>query len=186
MKSTAELSRRTRNGILFGVAILGLLLLYSASGQRPPEPHSSGTHAEAAARVEASEHAAAVRWLRRALEQDPSDADALLSLGWVHVATGDFREAVGTFSEAVELRPNSPECLGGSAAAHAYLQDYEAARRDLAAAIHLNPGDAGVSLLQDDGDPSKAKRLEEKQLWHGRAQLAELVNDRPEVSSVSG
>jgi tetratricopeptide (TPR) repeat protein len=70
----------------------------------------------------------------QAARLDPN-ADTLDTLGFVYLQLGDFKEAVGVFSKALEIRPNSPSIEFRLGRALSESGDQEAAREMLNKAL---------------------------------------------------
>jgi len=84
--------------------------------------------------------------LERALELDPSNGNALNSLGFVLAETGkDLRRAAECCRRAVRIRPNSPAYLDSLGWAYYKLGRVEAAREALRSALNAAPGEKEIA-----------------------------------------
>jgi tetratricopeptide (TPR) repeat protein len=88
----------------------------------------------------------AIAELERALELDPTNGNALNSLGFVLAESGkDLRRAVDCCRRAVRIRPNSPAYLDSLGWAYFKLGKVEEAREALRSALHAAPGEKEIA-----------------------------------------
>jgi len=79
---------------------------------------------------------------RRAIELDPSLADAYWHLGCVMRLIGEFRTSLELFDQAIWLSPHDPfraSWLADKAGSHLAMKQYEPAIESARAAIAVNP-----------------------------------------------
>lgn len=75
-----------------------------------------------------------------AIELDPASPEVLLTLGDLGVSTGQYRQAIGHYQRALELRAGLHEALIGMARAYEGLGRFAEAERCCRDAITLRPG----------------------------------------------
>jgi predicted O-linked N-acetylglucosamine transferase (SPINDLY family) len=92
---------------------------------------------------------AAAAEFRRALDLDPTHADAANNLGSMLIAGDAGDEAVECFRAAVRLQPQEPRFLANLARALARLDRLDEASSALLALSTANPDNAGAYLLTD-------------------------------------
>lgn len=81
-------------------------------------------------------------YLERALEIDPSNAQARSALGWAHVLQGNYDTGISMFHDAIRMSPHFPGhaiWLYGISLGHAGKGDRESERRVLEEAMTLDP-----------------------------------------------
>jgi tetratricopeptide (TPR) repeat protein len=82
----------------------------------------------------------ALRRCRKALELDPADAESYRVLGDLHFHLGrDFAKARDCYARAVEIDPANLDARVMLAAAHLRQEDRDAAQRELAAVLSVDP-----------------------------------------------
>jgi adenylate cyclase len=84
----------------------------------------------------------AISETRRAIELNPSLANAYSVLGYALDCVGKFEEARTAFTRSLRLRPNDrtlARCLPGLSVAHYQLGDYDAAEEIARRAVTINP-----------------------------------------------
>ena len=89
----------------------------------------------------------------------------------------DHDSAIARFDEAVRLEPTQPKYRAMRGAAWLGRGQYDKGSADLKAAIRLNPNDAGIGYR-----PSRARKLSDDALQHGRRQVAAMLRDRPPMA----
>lgn len=101
---------------------------------------------------------AAAAGFEEQLRLRPGDPSALNNLAWEQVLSGDFARARVTVEQSLALRPDAPSSLGTRCFALYGLGQLEAAHKDCARALELEPGDAtNAGMLQLlDGDRAAA------------------------------
>ena len=135
--------------------------------------------------------------LKQVLQADPAWVDAHLLLGLAQVQTGETREAIAHYQEALKLQPKSFPGHYYLALAYLHEKNPELGRRELEQAVALNPKDPdavynlGVVLL-DLGRPQDAlpKLRRARELGPPRLDIAfnliraELESQHPEEARV--
>ncbi|GHS87418.1 hypothetical protein FACS189487_03520 [Campylobacterota bacterium] len=103
----------------------------------------------------------AVRHLTRALEQNPSNADAYLLRGNSYKALGDRTNAIADFTQAIKFDPHNVESYFNRGVLYAEIGDHPKAIADYTRVIKIDPnfpeayGGRGSSYLAL-GDHKKA------------------------------
>ena len=87
-------------------------------------------------------HQCAIDEYGKAIEVEPSFADAYKHRAATFYANGDFQKSIPDYNRAVELAPNDAGVFYGRATALSNSGDYDGAIRDYTKAIELNPQDA--------------------------------------------
>ncbi|MBW1989049.1 MAG: tetratricopeptide repeat protein [Deltaproteobacteria bacterium] len=93
----------------------------------------------AALATELDRPAEGILHLKRALELNPSFADAWINLGNAHARAGQYQEAAYAFERALALEPDSTEGHAGLGGALAALGDPEAALAQYKEALQIDP-----------------------------------------------
>ena len=75
----------------------------------------------------------------RAIQADPALPEALVTLGYIHTATGRHEQAARVLERALELQPRHPDALLGLAAAYQAAARMRDAERACERAIALRP-----------------------------------------------
>lgn len=109
-------------GVVIGVTIIGRGTSAAHPAQTPAAGQSQGTAA-----------------LEARLQQDPSDVDALISLGNVYYDAGDYAKAVGYYQKAVVLRPTDLAVRTDLGTAQYYSGDSDAALVSYAEVLKADP-----------------------------------------------
>lgn len=91
--------------------------------------------------------AKAVKWLNKAIEIDPKNADAYYNRALAFQRLGDNETAaIADYSMAIRLRPTDVEAYMNRAVSHMSLEDFGLAISDLHRALSIQP-DHGLSLV---------------------------------------
>jgi TPR repeat protein len=117
-------NRRTDSGEIPGQAELANSDAYYKRGQ---------------ARAQRQEYALAIDDFSKAIELNPSDAEAFNNRCWVRIIVGRAREALGDCNQAVRLRPGYADALDSRGLAKLKLGEYDGAISDFNEALRLKP-----------------------------------------------
>lgn len=90
----------------------------------------------------------AVTSYTRALTLNPGDYDAMIGVGFVHIATANFPAAVETFNHAAPLKPERAHAYLGRAQAARGLGNLPAALYDLELALKFEPDNSDALSLR--------------------------------------
>jgi tetratricopeptide (TPR) repeat protein len=101
----------------------------------------SGTEA-----LSAGQHREALRLLRKAVDLDPADFAAHMSLGLCHEGLGQFSDAAACYTTAIALRPDHHGGYYARGLARLRLREPERARADLDKVVEMTPDAADVYL----------------------------------------
>lgn len=82
---------------------------------------------------------AALTAAQEAVAALPANRELIHALGRAQLASGDFQQAVSSFSKLAAMQPNSPLAQLGLADAYTGLKSYDAAERALKRAIEISP-----------------------------------------------
>jgi tetratricopeptide (TPR) repeat protein len=85
-----------------------------------------------------------VTFYSAAIEENPNSALAYNNRGRILGGSGNFRQALADFNQALALFPVYPDALSNRAFARGAQKDYTGAMTDLAEAIRLNPASAAA------------------------------------------
>jgi tetratricopeptide (TPR) repeat protein len=88
---------------------------------------------------ERKDFSTAIYYYLRALENDPTFANAYYNLGTAYKATGDYRRAKDAYLHAVQLRPRMVNARYNLALVYVDLKEYSAAIEQLRSTLKLNP-----------------------------------------------
>jgi tetratricopeptide (TPR) repeat protein len=81
-----------------------------------------------------------IRYLKVAVETDPSNADGYAELGTLYLSLGDLANAEGQFAEAARLAPNSASAHYNLGIVFAKEQDKDRAVNEFTHALQADPG----------------------------------------------
>lgn len=129
--------RRLLLALLVGAALLAVAVVGYGAGAPPAAP--LGGDDDAAASSAALLDEAAVAALMARIEDDPSDTEALFSLGDEFYAAGDFSTAARWLGKVVALEPDNVQALVALGAAAFNSGDDATAAESWLAAIELDP-----------------------------------------------
>ncbi len=131
-------------------------------------------YARALLRVEMQDIAGAERDLRRIIERDPENAEALNALGYTLVDQTDrTHEALQLIERAIRLKPDEPAIIDSLGWARYRLGDLDAAVRDLRRAYAKQP-DAEIAAHLGEVLWVMGRRDEAREIWEqGRKKDAE-------------
>lgn len=179
------MSRRRRTltillSVLVGVACVGLLAFAAPWGRgvrvetevATATPGSFDDAFRAGLRaLQSGQVAEAARAFESAAQIDPRSPEAQVNLGFAYLMANRTREAVDSFSRAVDLRPGQVNAYYGLAEALEQAGDLPAAIGAMRTFIHLT----------DDDDPFKRRAMAAVWEWEG----ASGSTPRPQPSSSS-
>jgi tetratricopeptide (TPR) repeat protein len=94
------------------------------------------------------QYAEAIAHIKKALEHAPDDVGNYNTLGWIYIITQQFIEAEQTFCRGLEIDRNAAEAHGGLAAALAYQNKIDAAKREIELACGLDKRCFGAQVAQ--------------------------------------
>jgi tetratricopeptide (TPR) repeat protein len=112
----------------------------------------------------------AILFLRRAIELDPSSADAHSNLGLAVIKKGSFSNGISQFKRALQLEPDHQDATFNLARAYELQGEYEKAAAQYDRSIRLNPKDvqayhnSGIVSLYHLGDEKRAMHYFKKAL----------------------
>lgn len=84
---------------------------------------------------------AAAEWLRKAVELNPSNAEALSLSAMAHIRLKDYAQALAAAEAGLKLAPNNAALLDAKASALNYMKDYKGALAAADLAVAANPND---------------------------------------------
>lgn len=79
---------------------------------------------------------------QRILKLDPTNTEALRTVGYSYEIRGDLKKAVGFYSQAIASDISNTDVLSNRAHAYVLLGDYDSAREDYEAVLRLAPDTA--------------------------------------------
>ncbi len=113
-----------------------------AEGDAPRE--SGGAMRRGLELFEAGDYEGAGEAFRRALEDDPEDVAAYLSVGSTYLRLDRLSEAARSFRRAIDLEPGNPGAHLGLGQTYQLYGDYDSAFEELTKALELDPENADV------------------------------------------
>jgi tetratricopeptide (TPR) repeat protein len=110
------------------------------------------------------DHEAALGHLKQAIATDPANLASYITLGWTHITRHDYAEAERAFRDGIAVDRTEGELHGGLACALVFQREFDAAKREIAVALKLNPQSFGALfarsiLLQLGGKHEQATKL---------------------------
>ena len=129
------------------------------------------------------------QFLEKAAQLDPTSANAVMQLGEIELAAGDYTKAAAHLKRASELRPDDPNAAYEAGEAMEKSGDFAGARDALEASLKLAPGQMPARLLlghvylqlkdtKNAADQFEAALLVDSDNTDGRLGLAEAQIDQ--------
>jgi tetratricopeptide (TPR) repeat protein len=84
-----------------------------------------------------------------ALDQDPTQWEAIASRGVIYYEIGDLDSSLADFDRAIELKLDQPDLYHNRATVLTDLKRYRRAEEDVDAALTLNPSEEDRLALQE-------------------------------------
>ncbi|MGB7148047.1 MAG: sulfatase-like hydrolase/transferase [Terriglobales bacterium] len=133
------------------------------------------------------------QFLEKAAQLDPTSANAVMQLGEIELAAGDYTKAAAHLKRASELRPDDPNAAYEAGEAMEKSGDFAGARDALEASLKLAPGQMPARLLlghvylqlkdtKNAADQFEAALLVDSDNTDGRLGLAEAQIDQSDFA----
>jgi len=141
----------------------------------------------------------ALRWLDKAIELDPKNAEAYRNRGWAHAQMREFDQAIADLKKSIELDPEEYETYSTLASIYFFQDDFKSGIEAISQAIekykpkkssdpekyisgYLSRADAKLRLAKkEDTDPARRKSLFEEVIADTDVVLGEFPDRYPEA-----
>ncbi len=123
-------------------SIFSLLLCLLITGLASCGPDASEINTSGLEKLKQKDLDGAFEDFSKAIEKDPSFAEAYLNRGFVYGNRGELQDALADFNKAIELDSNYLEAYFNRGFIYGYFEEYKKSDADFSKVIEINPGDS--------------------------------------------